>query len=212
MNIILFLKYENHQNCLNQTQRRKKSITSYFFISKASPHFWPYKRGPETKHCTSCGFHLLGHFWNNQANAALFSFCMCGNDRLTNPRAECKMQVSRFQLTGRVDCPRHSVCSHPAPSLPLSSPTVVQEYDAHKRKIPGCIGPKIQWLLSLPSLELWAREQGIQPHKVNSNWLRVASKSSDKPTKTEPIQQDLLHYFRCSHSRWSIRKLKQISS
>lgn len=139
--------HENHQNSLNQTQRRRKKITSYFFffMRKAFPHFWPCKRYLETKHWAHSSFHLLDHLENTQASTVHFS-----NKSLMNSRAECKVQ-GRFQLPLLLCVFSPAVISFPFSSFPIMVQiivhtkercpgTLVQNYSDIALALPGAMG------------------------------------------------------------------------
>lgn len=148
--------HENYQNCLNLTQRRKKSLIFFFFMRKVFLHFWPCKRSPETKHCAHCSFHVLDHLQNIQTSTVLLSVCVHSNDSLMNSRAECKAQ-GRFQLPLPLCVlPRCQLFLYP--SLPQWSKLLyTQKEDVHVHWSKNTV------ILPLPCVELWGGEQDFQP-------------------------------------------------
>lgn len=200
-------RYTRESSKLHKSNSEKKKIISYLlFSSLCKKHSLTSdfcKSSPETKgspHYNFPPFRPFLKYAKEYSSLQLLCVAMIASLK------------GCVQNTGVWEIPAHMQCALPSPlrvvfpwSLAaLPSPPVVQESDAHKRKMPRYFGPKIQWLLSLPSLELCAGERSIQPSKVNSNWLGAANKGSDMPTETESIQQCLLHSRR---SLWNWNSL-----
>lgn len=71
--------HENHQNYINQIQKRKKSFLTYFFLlyAKSIPSLLTFARAVQRQKAPlTITFHLLDHSWNMQSNIVLFSFCV----------------------------------------------------------------------------------------------------------------------------------------
>lgn len=151
--------HENHQNCINQTQRRKKIISYLLFSSLCKKHSLTSdfcKRGPETKLCPRHNFPPFRPFLKYAKQyCSLQLLCVA----MIASLKDC------LQNTGVWEIPTHRQCALPLP-LCVVSPCSLSAFTLFSSgPRVGCAQKKdaqVHWskntvaiVLAFPGVECW---------------------------------------------------------